>query len=29
MKMKLVRFAISRGFSYDQIGRCVDVPDEF
>lgn len=29
MNMKLMRFAASRGFTFDQIHRCMDVPDEF
>lgn len=28
MNMKLMRFAASRGFTIDQIRRCIDAPDE-
>lgn len=27
-KMKLVRFALGRGYSYDQIRRCITIPDD-
>ena len=28
-RMKLVRYALGRGFSYEQIRRCMDIPEDY